>query len=297
MTMLRSTLRPFSFALALLAAGAPALMAQNRSLFTWSGRVDREIQITMRGRDVWTNGVDNQDGARSRVSVASALPRTDGYVRVQAENGRGDVSVVQQPASWNNYTTIVRVRDRSSGADRYRVAAYWESRYSDNRGNGGDDRRNGGYGRDDGGYGRDDGGYGRDDGGHGRDDGGYGRGSHYPRQIDTRDRGNGGWGNGNNGSGSAFRWSGSVDNELEIRLAGRRFDERTLSGAGTRNERSAVIDGLPRRDVQLMIAQRQGRGTVYVAQQPNASNGYVAVIRVKDPQPGFGYYDFGVDYR
>ena len=280
MTMLRSTLRTFAFTLPILAAGAPTLLAQNRTLFTWSGRVDREVQITMRGRDVWTNGVDNQDGGRSRVRVAAALPRTDGYVRVQTENGRGEVSVVQQPASWNNYTTIVRVRDRSSGADRYRVAAYWESRYSDDRG---------GYGR---GNGRGNGGYGRRDG---DDD--------YPRQIDPRDRGNGGWGNGNdngdwnNGSGSAFRWSGSVDNELEIRLAGRRFDERTLSGAGTRDERSAVIDGLPRRDVQLMIAQRQGRGTVYVAQQPNASNGYVAVIRVKDPQSGFGYYDFQVDYR
>lgn len=294
MTMIRSTLRSLSVALPLLAAGAPALLAQNRSLFTWSGRVDREVQITMRGRDVWTNGADASDGARSRVNVASALPHTDGYVRVQTDNGRGDVSVVQQPAAWNNYTTIVRLRDSRSGADRYRIDAYWESKYADNRGGSG--RDNGGYGRDNGGYGRDNGGYGRDNGGYdnGRDNNGL------PSRIDPRDRNNGGWNNGNGGynsSGAALRWSGSVDSELEIRLSGRRFDERTLSGAATRNERSAVVDGLPRRDAQIVISQRQGRGTVYVAQQPNASNGYTAVIRVRDPQGGYGFYDFDVNYR
>jgi hypothetical protein len=286
MTMIRSTVRTFAFALPLLAASAPALLAQNRSLFTWSGRVDREVQITMRGRDVWTNGADRDDGSRSRVNVASSLPHTDGYVRVQAENGRGDVSVVQQPSSSNNYTTIVRVRDRSSGSDRYRVEAYWESRYSDDRG---------GYGR------RGGGGYG------GRDDGSYGddRNNGTPSRIDPRDRSNGGsnggWNNGNggyNGSGAALRWSGSVDSELEIRLSGRRYDARTLSGGATRDERSSVIgEGLPRRDVQLVVSQRQGRGTVYVAQQPDARNGYTAVIRVRDPQGGYGFYDFEVDYR
>jgi len=278
MTMIRSTLRMFSFAVPLLVGAAPALMAQNRPLFTWSGRVDREVQITMRGRDVWTNGADRDDGARNRVSVGSALPRTDGYVRVQT-SGRGEVSVVQQPTSWNNYTTIVRVIDRSSGSDRYSVSAYWESRYADNRG----------------GYGNNNGSYGRRDGDNDADDRGG-----VPSRIDPRDRNNGGWNNNggyDNRSGTAFQWSGSVDNELEIRLNGRRMDERVLAGGAVLNERSSVVQGLPRRDAQLVISQRQGRGTVYVAQQPTSYNGYTAIIRVRDSQGGYGYYDFAVDYR
>jgi len=278
MTMYRSTLRMFSFAIPLLAAGAPALMAQNRTLFTWTGRVDREVQITMRGRDVWTNRTDRDD-ARGRVSVESALPRTDGYVRVQTLDGRGDVSVVQQPSASNGYTTIVRIRDRSSGSDRYRLAAYWDSRYSDNRGGYGG---NGGYGR-------------RGD----DDNGGWHRGSdNVPSRIDPRDRSNGGWndGNGSYGSGAALRWSGNVDGEIEIRLQGRRMDERVLSGGLIRDERSSV-GNMPNRDAQLVISQRSGRGSVYVAQQPSAYNGYTAVIRVRDPQGGYGYYDFEADYR
>jgi len=282
MTMIRSMLRSFSFALPLLAAGAPALLAQNRTLFTWSGRVDREVQISMRGRDVWTN---SNEGSRNRVRVESMLPRSEGYVRVQTQDGRGDVSVIQQPASWNNYTTVVRVRDRSSGSDRYQLSAFWESRYGDNRGGGGGYGRgngNGGYGRDNG-----NGGYGRD--GDNDDD------RNVPSRIDPRDRSNGGW---NNSSGAALRWSGSVDSDVEIRLSGRQVDERALSGGATRDARSSVVGGgLPRRDVQLVIAQHQGRGTVYVAQQPTAYNGYTAVIRVRDPQGGYGYYDFEVDYR
>ena len=186
----------------------------------------------------------------------------------------------------------MRVRDRSSGSDRYRLNAYWESRYSDNRGG------NGGYGR----QGRD----GGDDG-----NGSWGRNGDsrdVPSRIDPRDRSNGGWGNGGSGNGgygnggygngAALRWSGNVDGDLEIRLAGRRFDERTLSGGATRDERSSVIgEGVPRRDVQVVISQRQGRGQVYVAQQPSSYNGYTAVIHVHDPQGGYGYYDFEVDYR
>ena len=280
MTMYRSTLRMFSFAIPLLAAGAPALMAQNRTLFTWAGRVDREVQITMRGRDVWTNGVDRDD-SRGRLRVESSLPRTDGYVRVEALDGRGDVSVVQQPSSWNGYTTIVRVRDRSSGSDRYRLAAYWDSRYSDNRGGYGYPRRG-------------------DNDDSGNDNGGWHRGGsgNVPSRIDPRDRSSGGRDNGNGGwnNGTALRWSGNVDGEIEIRLQGRRMDERVLSGGAIRDERSSVT-GDVRRDAQLVISQRSGRGTVYVVQQPSAYNGYTAVIRVRDPQGGYGYYDFEADYR
>jgi hypothetical protein len=272
MTMLRSISRVIAVTIPLVLTAAPALLAQNRTLFTWTGRVDREVQITMRGRDLWTNGADRDDASRSRFNLASALPRTDGYVRAEVASGRGDVSVVQQPSASNNYTAVIRIRDRSSGSDRYRINTYWDSRYADNRG--GYDRRDGGY-----------------------------QPNGAPERVDPRDGSNGGYdrrggyGSANNGGG-ALRWSGSVDNEVEIRLQGRRLDERVLAGGMIRDERSSLLgDGLPRRDAQVVISQASGRGTVYVAQQPSAYNGYTAVIRVKDPQGGYGFYNFEVDYR
>jgi hypothetical protein len=114
--------------------------------------------------------------------------------------------------------------------------------------------------------------------------------------------GQGGWSGGdwdrdNDRVDGMLRWSGAVDNEVEIRIAGRSVETRNLRGNGARDVR-ADINGrpLPRRDVDVRARERQGRGTVTVVQQPRQWNGYTAVIRVRDPQGGFGYYDLDVSW-
>ena len=266
---------------AAIAVSASSLFAQGRPLFDWSGRVDREVRIMMHGRDARTENSSRSPVTRSRIDIATALPQRDGRVTVRVQDGRGDVDVVQQPSARNDYTTIVRIRDRSSGIDNYRVTAFW---MPDNNGNGSwDDRDNypnrPGRDRDD----RDD----RDDrGGWGRGNGGNGNGG----------RGNGGYGN--NGSRDVLRWTGDVDDRVEIRIQGDRVEYRTLSGKSLRNVRANLLSGgLPRRDVQVVVSDESGRGTVSVVQQPSSYNGYTAVIRVYDPRPGYGDYRFDVSWR
>lgn len=266
-----------------LAVSASSLFAQGRPLFDWSGRVDREVRIVMHGRDARTQTSDRAPFERSRLNVATALPQREGRVSVQVQDGRGDVDVVQQPSQRNDYTTIVRIRDRSSGVDNYRVTAYW---MPDEYGNGTWNDRDGysGYpnrpGRDD--RGRDD----RDDrnngGGWGRGNGGYG---------------NGGYGNGNYDR-EVLRWTGDVDDALEIRIQGNRIDYRTLSGKSVKNVRANLVSGgLPRNDVQVFVTDQYGRGSVSVVQQPSSWNNYTAVIRVNDPRSGYGAYSFDLSFR
>ena len=277
----RSTrnLMTLPLSVAAIAVSASSLFAQGRPLFDWSGRVDREVRIMMHGRDARTQTASRSPVTRSRIDVATALPQRDGRVTVRVQDGRGDVDVVQQPSARNDYTTIVRIRDRSSGIDNYRVTAFW---MPDNNGNGSWDDRD--YpnrpGRD------------RDD----RDDpGGWGRGN------GNGGYGNGGWGNGgygNNASRDVLRWTGDVDDAVEIRIQGDRVDYRTLSGKSLRNVRANLLSGgLPRRDVQVVVSDESGRGTVSVVQQPSSYNGYTAVIRVYDPRPGYGDYRFDVSWR
>ena len=281
----------FPLSAATLAVSASSLFAQQgRPLFDWSGRVDREVRITMHGRDARTQTAGRTRWERSRLDVATALPQRDGRVTVRMRDGRGDVDVIQQPSARNDYTAIVRIRDRSSGTDNYRVTAFW---MPDNNGNGGWDDRDGypnrpGRDRDDransGGWGRGNGGYGN--GGYGN--GGYGNGGY----------GNGGWGNGSAYGRTAVRWSGDVDDALEIRIQGDRIDYRTLSGKSVRNVRADLTrGGLPRSDVQVVVADQNGRGSVSVVQQPSSWNNYTAVIRVYDPRPGYGAYNFDVGWR
>src|SRR6476661_5413648 len=119
---------------AALAVSASSLFAQGRPLFDWSGRVDREVRITMHGRDARTQTAGRIPLERSRLDVAGALPQQD---------GRGDVDVVQQPSARNDYTMIMRIADRSSGVDNYRVTAYWTpDEYRGGNGHGTWDGRN-----------------------------------------------------------------------------------------------------------------------------------------------------------
>ena len=256
---------------AALAVSASSLFAQGRPLFDWSGRVDREVRITMHGRDARTQMAERSPFQRSRLNVETALPQRDGRVTVRVQDGRGDVDVIQQPTARNDYTTIVRVVDRSSGADNYRLTAYW---MPDEYGNGTWNDRDGYPNRPD--RDRDD----RDNGNWGRGNGGYG--GWYGRGYDR----------------NLVRWTGDVDDALEIRIQGDRIDYRTLSGKAVRHVRADVVNGgLPRNDVQVFVTDQTGRGTVSVVQQPSSWNNYTAVIRVYDPRSGYGAYSFDLGWR
>jgi hypothetical protein len=236
-------IKPTLFSLALVVGVTPALTAQEQ-LFQWTGRVDGETRIMMRGDDVWTQDVRGRGNRRGGARVSRALPSQAGQVRVQLLDGRGSADVIQQPSARNGYTAVIRVRDDGRRADRHRVAAYWLP---------------------------------------------IGRG-----RLGDRD-GDGRWDRGN--VDGMLRWSGAVDDEVEIRIQGRNVETRTLSGNVARDVR-ANLNGraLPRRDLQVNVRGRQGRGTVTVVQQPSQWNGYTAVIRVRDRQGGYGHYDFDVTW-
>ena len=288
--------RTVPLAAAAIVGAAPMAFAQwgvarqsGQELFEWTGRVDREVQIVMRGSQVSTRNVGYNETGRARSRVMMDLPRRDGQVVAQLLSGRGNVDVIQQPSSQNGYTTIVRVTDAQGGNDNYRVAAFWQ-----NYANGDVYGRNNGdvYGRNNGDV------YGRNNGNNGI---GRGRGRDRDRDRDrddvydrngypNRDRGTNGY--------EVMHWSGNVDGELEIRLQNGRIDYRNLSGAQPTNIRLDRGNmSMPQNGSQVGIAQASGRGSVTVVQQPSSWNGYTTVIRVRDPQGGYGYYDFDLVWR
>lgn len=249
-------------AILLLTAASSVSAQRERELLAWNGSVDREVEITMRGNDAWVRGLGDNDRTNTRVRVISSLPRQDGYVGVSLRNGRGDVNVIQQPSARNNYTTVIRVRDRNSGAARYDLRAWWEPLNS------------AGWGRD------------RD-----RDRGpDWNRGRGNDRDDDWYDRGR--------STRLALSWSGRVDDVVEIRLRGGRVEYRVLSGQRLQDVRTdAGRRALPRDDAQYRLERVSGRGDVRIVQQPTPRNGYTTIIRVRDPNPGYGRYSFDLTWR
>lgn len=94
---------------------------------TWSGRVDDVVEIVIRGRNADTqtiSGRSYRDG-RARFEGRGGR-RNDLRAKVDKEEGRGKVRVVQQPSRRNNYTTIIRIEDSKGGDDRYRIRVEWD---------------------------------------------------------------------------------------------------------------------------------------------------------------------------
>jgi hypothetical protein len=259
---------------AMIAAVAPTVRADGRTLYVWSGTVDREAIIVMRGAYLETEGDGFESNREARYRVNEALPRTSGTVSIERADGRGDVEVIQQPSLFNGYTARVRVRDRQSGADRYRLVVTWHGANDYDRRDG-DRDDHGGYGRSDDGRG------GNDRGDNGRD--GYGRG----------DRGRGGDEFGGNRDAGALRWTGQVDAVAEIRIQGRRVEYISRSGRSLYDVRYDVRGaGLPAYAVPLDLRRFAGRGNVFIAQYPRSWNGWTAVIRIDDSRGGADAYDF-----
>ncbi len=98
----------------------------NAQSMTWRGTVDDVIQIKIRNRNVRIQHISGQTTTNTDFDFDGRAPREGGNARVDRENGRGKVFIVQQPNRRNNFTTIVQISDTKGGADRYRFTVYWD---------------------------------------------------------------------------------------------------------------------------------------------------------------------------
>ena len=97
-----------------------------REVYEWAGVVDKEVQIQLRGGRAYVRGIGEGDDRASRGRMISGLPQQPGNLIIQRLDGRGEVSVIEQPSARNNYTATFRIRDPRGGADRYRIAVFFE---------------------------------------------------------------------------------------------------------------------------------------------------------------------------
>ena len=115
---------------------------------SWRGRVDDYVELNIQGNRVRSREREGSQTLNEQVSFSNPLPRADVTVSVRKRNGRGQVSVVQQPNQSNNYTAIIKIDDNQGGADNYEIEMDWNGNY-DSRNYGVYDRS-----RNDGVYGR-----------------------------------------------------------------------------------------------------------------------------------------------
>jgi hypothetical protein len=92
----------------------------------WRGRVDDVIELEIRGDQIYERVVSGQPVYEVSSRFNAMMPRRRVNVQVEKVRGRGNVDIVEQPSSRNNFTTVVRIRDTRGGADDYEIEVYWE---------------------------------------------------------------------------------------------------------------------------------------------------------------------------
>lgn len=92
---------------------------------SWRGRVDDYVELRIQGSRVRSIERGGLPTYNEHASFSSPLPRADVRVQLRKREGRGRVSLLEQPSRYNNYTAIVRIDDSKGGADDYEIEMEW----------------------------------------------------------------------------------------------------------------------------------------------------------------------------
>ena len=117
----------------------------------------------------------------------------------------------------------------------------------------------------------------------------------------SRDLGGGGGGQypdtgGGGGRGGSMTWRGRVDDDVRIRIRGGSADVETIGGTPYHDSQPNFLNSLPNRRVTVRLTQKQGRGEIFIEQQPSRENDFTAVVRIRDPRGGASDYAFELQW-
>ncbi len=106
---------------------APNRVDSSTGSLIWEGRIDQRANIILQGGTARVQTLAGQNLGQGVRNLNGQLPQRQATVMVNKLDGRGVVSVIQQPTRVNRYTTIVQINDRGRGADNYRLQISWQS--------------------------------------------------------------------------------------------------------------------------------------------------------------------------
>lgn len=91
---------------------------------------------------------------------------------------------------------------------------------------------------------------------------------------------------------ASMEWSGTVDDVVLIRIRNRNVQTKTVSGQPY-NDNDFIFDGrAPRQSANATVVKKDGRGQVFILQQPNRRNNYTTFVQIVDKKGGPNRYRF-----
>lgn len=123
---MKKTFLLFTLILSAFAFSAFAQNQDNSGRVFWRGTIDDVARIKIKGTDLTIETVSGKSYDAGTFSFTSPLPEASLTVGVNKKEGRGDVTVVQQPNGENNFTAVVEVKDLKGGPDDYHLEIFWQ---------------------------------------------------------------------------------------------------------------------------------------------------------------------------
>ncbi len=97
-------------------------------------------------------------------------------------------------------------------------------------------------------------------------------------------------------SGTVF-WSGRVDDRVNVVIQGSEVRTQIISGTSGYATQQTINGVLPRRPSVISVNKTDGRGNVFVTQQPSRDNGFTAIIQIFDSKRGTDDYSLQISWQ
>jgi hypothetical protein len=91
-------------------------------------------------------------------------------------------------------------------------------------------------------------------------------------------------------------WRGRVDDDVRIRIRGGSAVVETVGGTAYYDAQPNFFNSLPNRRVTVRLTQKNGRGEIFIEQQPSRENDFTAVVRIRDTKGGASEYSFTLEW-
>jgi hypothetical protein len=94
-------------------------------IVTWKGKVDDRVSISVQGSEVKNVDISGTGMREISHTIKGSLPNRPAQVAVKKIDGRGTVSVIQQPNRSNDFMAIIQVSDPKPEDDKYKIEISW----------------------------------------------------------------------------------------------------------------------------------------------------------------------------
>ena len=90
----------------------------------------------------------------------------------------------------------------------------------------------------------------------------------------------------------SMEWRGTVDDVIQIRIRNRNARVQQVSGQSTTDDNFSFNGRASRDGGNARVSKRNGRGKVFIVQQPNRRNNWTTIVQIDDSKGGADRYRF-----